>query len=148
MRCHGTRSHNICTRTGHFRVRRTRHVSRDLGRLDALDTNRSAENSTLFVAPQHDLETLFFHFDLFLPRRTVLAPAGAVGVLRTPVVNHGHNVTKWAPTVLAVFAHASCNFLCFKMPVLDYKIYYPFAACFYLRLSPIPSTENVVNLFL
>ena len=36
------------------------------------------------------------------PCRTVLAPAGAVGVLRTPVVNHGHNVTKWAPTVLAL----------------------------------------------
>ena len=171
---------------------------------------------------------------LFLPSRTVLAPAGAVGVLRTPVVNHGHNVTKWAPTVLAlvwaaftpivrdmfpttwtvrmlwtptiqqrtqrgvlrsaidaeilaalsalvqsvftlagsawmlrapaiqqrpriagrrstvlaVFAHASCTFLCFKMPVLDYKIYYPLATCFYLRLSPMPSTENVVNLFL
>ena len=39
---------------------------------------------------------------LFLPSRTVLAPAGAVGVLRTPVVNHGHNVTKRAPTVLAL----------------------------------------------
>ncbi len=36
----------------------------------------------------------------------------------------------------------------FKMPVLDYKIHNPLAACFYLRLSPIPSTENVVDLFL
>ncbi len=36
----------------------------------------------------------------------------------------------------------------FKMPVLDYKIYYPLAACFYLRFSPIPRTEDVENLFL
>ena len=46
-RCHGTRAHNICTCMGRFLVRRTQHVSRDLDRRDALDTTRSAENSTI-----------------------------------------------------------------------------------------------------
>ena len=46
MQYHGTRARNTCTRMGHSRVRRTRHASRDLDRLDALDTNHSAKNST------------------------------------------------------------------------------------------------------
>ena len=80
--------------------------------------------------------------------QSVFALAGSVWMLRAPAVQQRPRIPRRCSAALAVFAHASCNFLCFKMPVLDYKIYYPFAACFYLRLSPIPSTENVVNLFL
>lgn len=82
-----------------------------------------------------------------------------IGDVRTLSLTQARRITKQeiafaVQVVNAILANDHARILTnnfsipFKMPVLDYKIHNPLATCFYLRLSPIPSAENVVNLFL
>ena len=60
------------------------------------------------LASRGDSPALGWHCRTALPRRTVLATAGAIGVSRTPVVDHRRDVTELAPTIFtlvwAIFA--------------------------------------------
>ena len=82
-----------------------------------------------------------------------------IGDVRTLSLTQARRITKQeiafaVQVVNAILANDHARILTnnfsipFKMPVLDYKIHNPLAACFYLRRSPIPSTKNVEDLFL